>query len=233
MLRVATQEDIQTINSILNHPDVYPGATLGLDVGPLDIGPDFHKVFVLILESGDGCFILDPYDVFTVELHTCLQKTCRGAGSVDIVRRMYRFCFAELAASEVLTRIQTTDKASDLFARQMQFVRISDGDILRNYQLTLDRWPYADDALHQFAPEEFKEILVDSYFKNLAGAVCLMGMKGFLGNACAFYNKHARLNGYPRMDVVGPDSIMVGGLIIHFDEPDRSRVEKLSCQQQP
>ena len=225
LLKLAKEEDILTINSILNDPSVYTGATLGKDVGPLDIALNFDAVHVLVREDGLGCVILDPYNEYTMEVHTCLLPEARVKDTEQLVHETLCFAFADAAAVELVTRIPVSNKAADLFARQAGFIRISDGEDLRSYQLTVERWPCVDKALSELAPSEFRDLIPDKHFWQVAGAMSLIAKKGFLGHAVAFYNKHARLHGYPRMEVIGLDSILVGGLAIHFDEPDSCRVE--------
>jgi hypothetical protein len=233
MLTRATLADIKTINEILNHPTVYPAATMGHDVGILDIGPQLeaNNLHVLMLEDEGGCIILDPYDEDTLELHTCILPAFRGKTAEVVAAETLRFVFGELGAMELLTRVQIENKGADLFARQAGFVRISDGEDLRSYQMTSDRWPYVDKGLGDFAPSEARDLMHDHHFTQILGAMVYCGNKGYMAHGVALYNKHARLHGYHRMDVVGQDSVMVGGLIIHFTERDHPKVEVTSCQQ--
>jgi hypothetical protein len=239
MLRRAEDQDVETINAILNHPAVYPHATQGHDVGVLDIRGQMEaqNLHVLMIKDGEGgCIILDPYDDATLELHTCILPDFRGKAAEQVAAETLRFAFGDLGGLDLLTRVQISNRGADLFARQVGFVRISDEenpkDGIRSYQMTSDRWPYVDKNLHQFAPEKVRDLIDSPHFRQIMGAVTYMGSRDRLGHGVALYNKHARLHGYHRMDVVGPDSIMVGGLIIHFAERNKPRVEEALCQQQ-
>ncbi len=227
MLRLASQEDIPTINRILNHPGIYSWATMGKAMGPLDITAAFTSVFVLLDEAGQGCVILDPYDTATFEVHTCLLESLRGAEAQKIALETIRFVFAETGGMEILTKVQTANRGADLFARQSGFIRVADAPDLRSYQLTIERWPYLDEGLEQLCPSALSEAASDGHHRRLLGAMTLMGMRGFMGKAAAIYNKHARLQGYPPVQVCGPDSLTVGGLTIHFEQPGCVRVEEL------
>jgi hypothetical protein len=229
MLRRATPDDIPEINEILNHPSVYPAATLGVNVGYLDITQGFEFLHILMIEGGGGCLILDPYNEMTLELHTCILPEFRGKVAELVAEETLRFAFGILAATRIFTRIQVTNKGADLFARQMGFVRISDGEELRSYEMTVNRWPSQDKHLADLAVPELLVLCPDPHFGKIAGAVCLMANNGYLGHGVALYNEHARLHGYPRMEVCGLDSITVGGLIIHFSERNHPKVEVLSC----
>jgi hypothetical protein len=237
MLRRATAKDIKIINGILNDPSIYLAATMGHDVGELDVTAQMksNNIHVLLVEEGEGgCLILDPYDETTLELHTCLLPSFRGKAAEQVASETLRFAFGTLAAAELLTRVLVSNKGADLFARQVGFVRISDEgldkDGLRAYQMTVDRWPYVDKEVSVFAIPEMAEIVQGDNFRRTCGAFSLMAQNGYLGHGVSLYNKHARLHGYPRMDVVGSDSIMVGGLIIHFEERNHPKVEVLPCQ---
>ena len=232
MLRLATREDIPEINRVLNHEDVYRWATLGEDMGPLDITPGFDRVFVLLEPNGGGCIILDPFSTATIEVHTCLLPSVRGKASEEIVREALRFVFAETGSMEILTKVSTENKAADLFTRQVGFIRVADGSLLRSYQLTIERWPYLDTTLDQFCPPELAALALDDYQKRLFGALMLVSRKGFMGKAVSVYNKHARLQGFAPVQVCGMDSLTVGGLAIHFGEDGSFRVEDV-CQPQP
>jgi hypothetical protein len=236
MLRMATPEDINTINGILNHPSVYPNATLGQDIGPMDIGPQLlaENLFVLMVNDGDGgCFILDPYDDnVAMEIHTCILPDHRGKEAEITVSEVLRFAFGQLGTPKLFTRISVNNKGADLFARQMGFVRISNGEDLRSYELTASRWPSQDHTLGELAIPEMSALVNDLHFFKMAGAFALMANNDYMGRGVALFNEHARLHGFPRIYIVGPDSIMVGGLIIHFDVRNEPRVEDISCQLQ-
>lgn len=231
MLRRATRDDIPRINEILNHPSVYFGATMGKDIGAMNVEPAFEYLHVLMREDGNGCYIIDPYSDTAGEIHTCFLPEARGVGAEEAGFEAIRFCFASLALHKIYTRVQIENKGTDLYARQAGFVRISDTGDIRSYVLNRERWPQVDKVLAQAAPPGIQALGGDDHFQRLMGAVCMMGMRGWLGNAVAFYNEHARLHGYPRMDVVGLESVLVGGRLIHFDEQDSIRVEVLPCQQ--
>ena len=229
MLRRATPDDIPEINEILNHPSVYPSATLGVNVGYIDISKEFNDTHILIIEGGEGCLIFDPYSHLTLELHTCIMPDFRKKMAERVAEEALRFAFGQLAAIRIFTRIQVSNKGADLFARQMGFVRISDGEELRSYEMTVNRWPSRDNHLAELSIPELLNLCPDPHFGKIAGAACLMANNGYLGHAVALYNEHARLHGYPRMEVCGLDSITVGGLIIHFSERNHPKVEVLSC----
>lgn len=229
MLRRATEDDIPAINEIMNHPSVYKGATLGRDIGPMDVTHAFKALYVLLLESGHGCIILDPYSSTTGEVHTCLKPEARGPGSDKIVMEALRFFFGELALHKLFTRVLVANKPADLFARQAGFVRISDTGEIRSYILPRERWPQVDEELGAILPPALDGILDDTHFRKVLGAACLLGMKGWMGNAVSFYNEHARLHGYPTMEVTTLDSVMVGGRLIHFDVKNTFRVEEMPC----
>ena len=228
MLRLATLENIPAINRVLNHPEVYPWATMGQDIGPLDIAPSFGSLYVLIAEGDAGCIILDPYDERTMELHTCLLPELRGLPSEEVLRDTLRFVFAETMAMEILTKVPLANKSADLYTRQAGFIRISDSEDGRAYQFDIERWPYQDASLAGICPEELAKGITDPHYLRVLGALVLMGMKGYMGKGVSIFNKHARLHGFPRVDVVGMDSIAVGGRTIHF-EVNTYQVENL-CQ---
>lgn len=232
MLRLATPTDIPEINRILNHEEIYRWATMGKDLGPLDIGPRFELLWVLLEETGGGCIILDPYSEDAFEVHTCLLEDFRGKNSADIVRDTLRFAFAETGCMEILTKVPTDNKAADLFTRQVGFIRVADATDLRSYQLRIERWPHLDEGLDEFCPPELEPLAVDRYQKRLFGALMLVSSKGFMGKAVSVYNKHARLQGYLPVQVCGMDSLTVGGLAIHFGEDGSFRVEDV-CPPQP
>ena len=233
MLRRATEADIPRINDILNDPSVYHGATLGMDIGPMDVGPAFQALYVLMFEDGMGCYLIDPYSASAGEIHTCILPGGRGSAAEDAGYEAIRFCFSVLSFQKIYTRILATNKGADLYARNAGFVRISDTGSVRGYVLNRERWPQVDKSLHLALPPLLVGICPDEHFQRTLGAACLMGMKGWMGNAVAFYNEHARLHGYPRMDVVGPDSVLVGGRLIHFDGQDLIRVEELCLPPEP
>ncbi len=232
MLRLATKDDIPEINRVLNHEEIYPGATMGKPMGPLDISRGFDFLHVLLDDAGAGCIILDPFSVDTMEVHTCLFEAARGKSSDRLVRETMRFVFAETGCMELLTKVPVTNKAADLFTRQVGFIRVADASELRSYQLTIERWPYLDETLDEFCPSELATLAMDAYQKRLFGALMLVSSKGFMGKAVSIYNKHARLQGYLPVEVCGMDSLTVGGLAIHFEKDGSFRVEDV-CQSLP
>jgi hypothetical protein len=226
MVKLATIEDIPTINAILNHQDIYRWATMGKQVGPMDITREFSNLFTLLVDDGSGCIVLDPYSEQTVEVHVCLLPSSRGLASEEVVRETLRFVFAETGCTEILTQVPRDHKAADLFTRQVGFVRIADSADLRAYQFTIERWPYQDKTLNMFCPIELD--IEDEHQQLVFGAFMLMSRKGFMGKAVSIYNKHARLHGFAPMAIIGMDSVTVGGRAIHFGV-DTYRVEDL-CQ---
>ena len=231
MLRLATPEDIPTINGLLNHPEIYPWATGGQDLGPLDITSGFPALYTLIAETGDGCIILDPYDEQTMELHTCLLPALRGKATDEVLRDTLRFVFAETYAQEILTKVPLNHKAADLYVRQAGFIRISDSQDGRAYQFRVERWPYEDKTLDAQCPAEIGKGATDPHLLRCLGALMLTGMKGYMGKGVSIFNKHARLHGYEPVQIIGMDAVAVGGRAIHF-EANTYRVEDL-CQPQP
>ena len=233
LTRRAGIEDIQIINRILNHPSVYPNATLGRDVGALDIGPQMQaeNLFGLMIDGGNGgCIILDPYDETQMEVHSCILPDFRGREAEKIAVEVMRFAFGELGTRKLLTMVQTNNKPADLFARQMGFVRISDGEEFRGYELSEYRWPCQDKELGALAVPEMLTCCPDPHFARICGAMTLRANSGFMGTGVALYNSHARLHGYPRMFVVDMDSILVGDWVVHFAERGNPKVETLTWQ---
>jgi hypothetical protein len=217
MVKLAVAEDIPVINAILNCPDIYRWATMGKPVGPLDVTHAFNQLFTLLVDNGEsGCIILDPYSESTMEVHVCLMPACQGHESEEVVKDTLRFVFAETGAMEILTKVPKDHKAADLFTRQVGFVRISDSDDLRAYQFSIERWPYLDESLTEFCPPELAIEIIDHHQQRVMGAFMLMSLKGFMGKAVSIYNKHARLHGFAPMQIIGMDSVLVGGQAIHF-----------------
>lgn len=136
MLRLATREDVPTLNAILNDPSVYPHVSLGIP-GPLDFGPVFDHCFFLMLQNEGGFFMLHPI-TGGLEVHTCFLPGHRGKEASDAGWELLRTCFMQWGTSCIFTKVPLGNIHTDHFTRKHGFKRIGADAEFRFYEMTRD-----------------------------------------------------------------------------------------------
>lgn len=242
--------DATFLNTVANDPSVRPllGAT-----GLIDLSADVANTNNVVLVWTEGGFFAQKFEVGLYECHTLFLPGGRGEKALAYAVEALRYMFTRTDCLEIVTRVPSKNKAADLFARSMGFVRkfvrkaawpTDDGfDDVTYYGLTLDVWAMRDDDTRADG-EWFHRRLEsaklssgsalevhpdDEAHDRAAGAAVQMIKTGNPQKAVWFYNRWARLAGYQMVTLVSmsPTIIDIGDAVI---EAKGTEMEILLCR---
>jgi len=243
--------DAPFLNFVANHPEVRPW--IGGE-GPLDLGPVLSDAGNVALTFDAGGWVFVRHEAGVYELHTLILPEGRGRRAREAWREAERYIFARTDAREIVTRVPANNRGADLAARMCGFrerfrrqraFRTPEGVLVDvSYRaLTIDDWAGRDlEALKAgevfHAQIEVAKAVADSALPDhpedaahdqAAGAACLMIAAGNARKGAWFYNRWARLAGYPGVRIVteNPLAIDVGaGVMVEVSE---GKMEVIRC----
>lgn len=116
MIREARLEDIDFINSVFKHPEIYPyisddGSPQNIEefsVMPVFLNPFFK---FLIFESS-AVFMLTAMNAITFEIHSMIWPAFRGKTAVEICRQGIEYVFANTNCKKLVTQIPVMNRAA-------------------------------------------------------------------------------------------------------------------------
>lgn len=225
MLRFATIEDRELVESICNLPEIrsvtsFEGAP-PFDALPYLTAPSFTVV------GDEGCFLALHLDETRYAIHTNLLPAFRGASAVNAAHEALALAFLGTDATELLTMVPSTNKQARVLARQMGFrLLFSRPDFwprdgvrhpLDFFALSLDDWirsgvcAPAGEFFHRWLhsqpglPAHRADGVHDAY----AGAALTMAVAGRARKAVEIYNRWARLAFYETISVLTEEPLRV------------------------
>ena len=235
--------DARFLNAVANHPDVRPW--IGGE-GALDLGPVLADPLNVALTFEAGGWVFARHEAGIHELHTLILPEGRGRRARDAWREAERYLFARTDAREIVTRVPANNRGAALAARLCGFrerfrrtaaFRAAGGAMVDvSYQaLTIDDWAGRDaealkagevfhaqiEVAKSVADSALPDHPEDAAHDQAAGAACLMIGCGNARKGVWFYNRWARLAGYPGVRIVTecPLVIDVGeGMLVDVSE---------------
>jgi hypothetical protein len=223
--------DARRLNAVANHPDVRPwiGGAGALDLQPL-VGDPAN----VAIEAEHGGWVFVKHEPGTYELHTLFAPEGRGRRCLAAWREAERFMFTATDAREIVTRVPAHNAGADFAARLCGFAErfrrrdaflTPDGGLVDvSYQARTidDWWPRDPEALKAgevfHAQIECAKVEADSALPDhpedaahdrAAGAACLMIAARNPRKGAWFYNRWARLAGYPPIAIVGEAPLVI------------------------
>lgn len=127
MIRLATKEDRDLVNSIFNDPAVIEhicdDASSGnrpFDFGPLMGTPESAGPFFLTNGSTAVCFLM-PMNGTTLDLHSAILPSSRGKQAIQIGHEVIRWIWENTRYIKLLTWIPASNVPAYAFARKCGF----------------------------------------------------------------------------------------------------------------
>lgn len=243
--------DATLLNTVANDPTVRPW--LGGD-GPINLAPLLADPTTLAIVTPHGGIIAVPLDEHRYEAHSLFLPEGRGREAIVATRAALDFLFSTSAATELVTKVTTDNKAARGMARLMGFLPVFTAPLPWSAGLTrevmalvlpIDVWAqrsaqarilggWLHDRMHDIVNANPHSTLPphsdnDPSHDQFAGAAVLMIAAGNPRKAEAFYNRYATWTGYPPIRVLTdhPCVIDLGGITVAVTA---DAMELLSCQ---
>jgi RimJ/RimL family protein N-acetyltransferase len=145
--------DAEWVNSIVNHPDVYPFVRGDLE-GPLDMGPALSDPRHIMLQAPDktGGWLFQYLSPGIYECHSAFLPEGRGSHVAQLAHDSLKWFFENTDASIILARCPVDNKPVIKLTKAAGFKYVGQwGDWIINgvpvptdrYQLTRENWEKA------------------------------------------------------------------------------------------
>lgn len=113
--------DASFINSVINHPEIYPWVACRIPIGRLDLGPLLLDArHVLLTNEGGGVFFQWLRDL-CYEAHIQFLPTHRGRFAFRSAAESVRWMFENTDAEEIIGVIPCTNLGSQKVAKRVGF----------------------------------------------------------------------------------------------------------------
>jgi hypothetical protein len=240
------------LNTVANHPEVRPW--IG-GVGPIDLTSTLADSANFALQTDDGGWVFVRHEPAIYELHTLFLRRGRGRACVTAWREASRYMFCATDCREIVTKVPVNNLGAAFAAQKCGFAeRFSrDGAFVDpqgalhevSYQaLTLDAWVARagelDNGGHWFhagmekALKEASSALPahpdDPSHERAVGAAIAMIRARNHRKAVWFYNRWARLAGYPLIALVTETPLVIdvgSGVVV---EASGEEMEVILCR---
>ena len=236
--------DPSFFNEVANHPDVRPW--LGGE-GELDLSVAIRNPINFTLQGEGGGFVLMRHEPGIYEAHSLFLPGSRGQ-TVRTMRAGFDYMFTRTDCGQIVTQIPDNNPAAAALAKLARFrPMFRREDTPRGptayVGLTIDEWAQDTAALEEdgawfhdgveaakIAQEaDLPDHPHDPAHERAVGAAVRMVKAGNLEKAVIFYNRWARLAGYPLMALISehPPVFDVGDAIATLID---GKMEILLCQ---
>lgn len=225
-MRVATLADKAEIEAMVNHPEVLPSITFD-GMPAFDATPYLTEPNIALMMKG-GCFLGAWNGMGRFEAHTIFLPEYRGQIAKLEAELALRYVFLHTDCHEVATKVPTSNKGAEHFARalgfRMLFVREFAWPVgplayhINYYQLGIDDWIVQGhckaagsdfhNRLHSLLPDletHCQETIHDCY----VGAAVELIKAGYVDKAILFYNRWALLAGYQQIMKVSDNPLVL------------------------
>ena len=199
-MKRATEEDVPTINRIMNDPDVRPWVFEG--EGYLDYSGMTDALYILVTDTGVG--IGEHFGDCEYIATMAVLPEGRGVGSVKLFYGLMDAAFWSTDAMRVYATINPdNDRSIRFFTKIGSIIRKVGDRVIAEWSFT--DWAFKSDMAKK-AGEEFNGILqADESTKKMLGAFALTLRGGWGGKAYHLYNKYAYLSLKPQIKVCNPE----------------------------
>jgi hypothetical protein len=154
---VSRHTEAAHVNSILNHPDVYPFVRGAME-GPLDLGAALARDDIVALYGEHGGQVYQKLLPCLWEAHSAFTPAGRGPWALEATRQTLAWMFTRTDAAEIVTRCPKGNLPAKALAKliggTLQFTR-SDG------------WPMDGKTV----PADVFSLRVEDWMRNASGLV--------------------------------------------------------------
>lgn len=243
--------DAAFLNTVANHPDVR--RWLG-GFGVLDLSEIIANPANIALQCEHGGWVLVKQDAGTYDLHTLFMKSGRGRYYFEASGHCLDYLFTASDAREIVTRVPSLNRGAgfaadrcgfvERFARKNAWTGATGETCDVSYRaLEIDHWVAMSAAVlpqGQWFHAEIEAAKVafnsdlpdhpeDPSHDRAAGAAVMMIRAGNVRKGVWFYNRWARLAGYPPITLVSEFPVVIdigAGVIV---EVRHATMEVLQC----
>lgn len=239
----AQASDLERINQILNHPEVFPLVSWGSDE-PFAFHEDsLNGLFFLMPEDRNGVFIVDPLDIENAEVHSAFLPGHRGKNAVDTAWEGMEWVFTATSISTLWTKVPEGNCRADAMCRVMGWEPMGGCGAFDLWRMDILRWTAKAPGLEAHG-EAFHEALEPeqvthgkmAFHDRAVGAAALMVKNLQERKAIDLYNTLAYPTGwdFAVVESLDPLRVRVGNnMILLRDEKGSIRVENAPCQPVP
>lgn len=240
------------LNTVANHPEVRPW--IGGE-GPIDLTADLANAANFALQAQEGGWVFLRHEPGTYELHTLFLRRGRGRRCLEAWREASTYMFCATDCREIVTKVPANNLGAAFAAQKCGFVeRFKRADAFVDpegkthqvsYQaLDIDAWVgranHLDNVGHWFhagmekALKEAASTLPahpdDPNHERAVGAAITMIRARSHRKAVWFYNRWARLAGYPLIALVTETPLVIdvgSGVVV---EASGENMEVILCR---
>lgn len=242
--------DAAFLNSVANHPEVFPYLGFQGKAGELDLTPILSSPANVALQSAHGGYVLTNLGGGTYEAHSLYLPQGRGGEAHGVAEAGFRYMFAQTDCTKIVTKVPASNRAAAGHARQCGFKPLFertgawvDGADVSYQALTLEAWMMRDPAAlergHWFhdrlerekanAGSEAEAHPGDEAHDRAVGAAVLMLMAGNPQKAVWHYNAWAALAGYAPITLLSLNPIVLD-VVDAVIEASAQDMEVLLCR---
>ena len=239
MLIHAQTSDLERINQILNHPDVFPFVSWGME-NPFEFEPeDLNGLFFLMPEDRNGVFIIEALDMENAEVHSAFLPGHRGKNAIDTAWEGLEWIFTATSITNLWTKVPNGNRRAEAMCRVMGWEPMGGCGTFYLWRMDILRWTSkapglesAGEAFHDGLEQEDVTHGKIPFHDRAVGAAALMVQKNQDRKAIDFYNTlagpaHWALAAIESLD---PLRVRVGNnMILLRGEKGSIRVENDPC----
>ena len=124
MIKRCTIEDVEAVNRIMRHPDIYPKSIddgYSQDANTFDAGPALENAGMYFLgwrvdEAWAGLWMFKPWNTTTFEIHTCILRPYRGKAAIHAAKDAGSWMFENTECRKIVTLVPEDNKPALRYA---------------------------------------------------------------------------------------------------------------------
>ena len=124
MIKRCTIEDVEAVNRIMRHRDIYPQSIddgcpqnpVDFDVEPILKNESVYFLGWRIDEAWAGLWMFKPWNSTTYEIHTCVLPPFRGKAAIHAAKDAGDWMFENTQCRKVVTLVPEDNRAALLYA---------------------------------------------------------------------------------------------------------------------
>lgn len=124
MIKRCTIEDIEDVNRIMRHPEIYPQSiddgcppnAIDFDAGPILASEAMYFLAWRINGIWGGLWMFKPWNSITYEIHTCVLPTFRGRPAIREGKAAGAWMFENTPCQKVVTLVPENNRPALAYA---------------------------------------------------------------------------------------------------------------------